>query len=166
MARLLLEDVTLRREQDILAQLRFKGGATKELRLPLPKPACTLKKTEAATIQEIDRLLDEQTEAQIADAFNHRGWHTSSGQPFTPITVHRLRRNHRLRSRPQRLLNQGWLSAKQIACQIGCQPNLVKHWRQQGLLQGIRLNDKEEYLYQKPNAATVAQIKERTRTSF
>jgi len=38
MARLLLEDVTLRREQqEIRAQLRFKGGATRELRVPFPK---------------------------------------------------------------------------------------------------------------------------------
>ena len=39
MARLLMEDVTLRREQEVLVQIRFKGGATRELRLPLPRSA-------------------------------------------------------------------------------------------------------------------------------
>jgi len=41
MARLLLEDVTLfRREQEIVVQVRFKGGATRELHLAVPKRAC------------------------------------------------------------------------------------------------------------------------------
>ena len=46
MARLLLEDVTLQREQEVVVQLRFKGGATRQLRLPLPKTAWELKRTE------------------------------------------------------------------------------------------------------------------------
>jgi hypothetical protein len=45
MARLLLEDVTLRRDQDVCVQLRFRGGAHQELHLPLPKAAWELKKT-------------------------------------------------------------------------------------------------------------------------
>ncbi len=167
MARLLLEDVTLlRREQEIVAQARFKGGATQELRLGVPKSAWALRKTKPETINEIDRLLDERTEAQIAAELNGRGWHTSAGRPFTVSIVHRLRRTHHLRSRPERLRDKGWLTTKEIAPQIGCQPNLVKYWRQQGLLQGIRLNEKEEYLYEPPRADMVAQIKQRTRTSF
>jgi DNA invertase Pin-like site-specific DNA recombinase len=166
MARLLLEDVTLRREQEIIVQVRFKGGATQELRLPVPKSAWVLRKTKPEIVQEIDRLLDERTESQIAIELNHRGWHTSAGRPFTMSIVHRLRRAHHLRSRPERLRAKGWLTTQQIAPDIGCKPNLVKYWRQQGLLQGIRLNDKEEYLYEPPQADMVAQIKQRTRTCF
>ena len=164
MARLLLEDVTLRREQEIIVQVRFKGGATQELRLPLPKSAWALRKTKPEIVQEIDRLLDEWTETQIAADLNQRGWHTSSGRPFTMSIVHRLRAAHHLRSRPERLRAKGWLTTNQIVPQIGCKPNLVKYWRQQGLLQGIRLNDKEEYLYQPPQPDMVAQIRQRTRT--
>ncbi|HXP60902.1 MAG TPA: recombinase family protein [Dongiaceae bacterium] len=166
MARLLLEDVTLRREQDILVQVRFKGGATHQLRLPLPQAAWALRKTKPEIVQEIDRLLDERTESQIAAELNVRGWHTSAGGPFTMSIVHRLRRSHHLRTRPQRLRAKGWLTAKEIAPQIGCKPNLVNYWRQQGLLQGTRLNDKEEYLYEPPRPDMIAQIKQRTRTSF
>ena len=36
MIRLLLEDVTLNRDQQVIAQIRFKGGAHRTLRLPLP----------------------------------------------------------------------------------------------------------------------------------
>jgi len=167
MARLLLEDVTLRRDQqEILVQVRFKGGATEALRLPLPQSAWALRKTKPEIVQEIDRLLDEHTESQIAAQLNERGWHTSAGRPFTMSIVHRLRRAHHLRSRSDRLRAQGWLTHREIAPPIGCQPSSVKYWRQQGLLQGIRLNDKEEYLYAPPQPDMVAQIKQRTRTSF
>ncbi len=88
------------------------------------------------------------------------------GRKITLSIVHRRRASHRLRSRPERLRAKGWLTTKQIAPQIGGKPNLVKYWRQQGLLQGIRLNDKEEYLYQSPHPDMVTQIKQRTRTSF
>lgn len=165
MARLLLEDVTLhRREQDILVQIRFKGGATEELRLAVPKSAWVLRKTKPEIVQEIDRLLEERTESQIASGLNDRGWHTSAGRPFTMSIVHRLRRAHHLRSRAERLRSRGCLTTKEVAPQIGCKLTAVKYWRQQGLLQGIRLNDKEEYLYEPPRADMVAQIKQRMRT--
>jgi hypothetical protein len=164
---LLLEDVTLlRREQEILGQVRFKGGALQELHLAVPQSAWVLRKTKPEIVNEIDRLLEERTESQIAVELNDRGWHTSAGRPFTMSIVHRLRRAYHLRSRPERLRGKGWLTTRQIAPQIDCKPNLVKYWRQQGLLQGIRLNDKEEYLYQPPQPDMVAQIKQRTRTSF
>jgi hypothetical protein len=150
MVRLFLEDVTLRREQEIIVQVRFKGGAIQELRLPVPKSAWVLRKTKPEIVQEIDRLLDERTESQIATELNHRGWHTSAGRSFTMSIVHRLRRAHQLRRRPECLCAKGWLTTQQIAPEIGCKPNLVKYWRQQGLLQGIRLNDKEEYLLRAP----------------
>ena len=58
MARLILEDVTLNRDHTLItAQVRFKGGATKVLRLPMPARAWQLRKTKAEIVAEIDRLL-------------------------------------------------------------------------------------------------------------
>jgi DNA invertase Pin-like site-specific DNA recombinase len=167
MVRLLLEDVTLMRSEQVIdLKVRFKGGATRELQLAVPKAAWALRKTKPEIVHEIDQLLNERTESQIAAELNNRGWHTSSGDSFTMSIVRRLRLSHKLRSRCERLRSKGWLTTKQIAPQIGCKHNLVKYWRQHGLLQGIRLNDKEEYLYEPPRADIIAQIKQRTRTSF
>jgi hypothetical protein len=58
MARLILEDVTLNRDHTLItAQVRFKGGATKVLRLPTPPRAWQLRKTKVEIVAEIDRLL-------------------------------------------------------------------------------------------------------------
>jgi DNA invertase Pin-like site-specific DNA recombinase len=55
MTRLLVEDVTLRRDQDIHVQIRFRGGALRELHLPLPKAAWELKKTKPEIVAAIDQ---------------------------------------------------------------------------------------------------------------
>ena len=56
MARLLLEDVTLKREKDISVQVRFKGGATQELHLPLPAPVTVSRKTNPEILAELQRM--------------------------------------------------------------------------------------------------------------
>jgi len=158
MARLLLEDVTLRRDQDICVQLRFRGGAKHELRLPLPKAAWELKKTKPEIVTEIDRLMDRHTEGQIAKLLNERGWHSSGGNPFTRRMIHRLRYAYRLKTRRARLQDQGLLTPRQIAPMIGSPLDRVKYWRQVGVLRGVRLGERNEYLYYKPTEAEVQQI--------
>jgi hypothetical protein len=80
-----------------------------------------------------------------------------------PRIILQLRINHKLVSRMQRLRAKGLLSAKEIGKLTGTKPLLVDYWRQQGLLKGVRLNDKNEYLYERPNRDAVQQIKRRTR---
>ena len=47
---------------------------------------------------------------------------------------------------------------------IGTKPLQVDYWREVGLLKGIRLNEKNEYLYENPNADAIQQIKRRIKT--
>jgi hypothetical protein len=46
---------------------------------------------------------------------------------------------------------------------IGTKPTLVDYTRQQGLLQGVQLNDKHEYMYERPAPEMVKQIQQRLR---
>jgi DNA invertase Pin-like site-specific DNA recombinase len=164
MARLILEDVTLKRDQTrISVQVRFKGGATKVLSMPVPLTVGLLRKTKAQIVAEIDRLLEQCTDSEIAERLNRKGWRSSLNQLFSPRIILQLRINHKLVSRMQRLRAKGLLSAKEIGKLTGTKPLLVDYWRQQGLLKGVRLNDKNEYLYERPNRDAVQQIKRRTR---
>ena len=161
MARLLLEDVTLRREQEIIVQLRFKGGATNQLRLPLPKSAWALRKTKPEIVTEIDRLLDDHTEAEVAHVLNERGWHSSAGNLFTRGMVHMLRHSHRLKTRFARLQAQGLLTTRQIGPMIGSVPSRVNYWRQVGVLKAVKFGGENKYLYYKPTEADMDQIRQR-----
>jgi DNA invertase Pin-like site-specific DNA recombinase len=163
MARLLLEDVTLMRGQDISVQVRFKGGAARCLNLPLPLNGLEARRTQPQLLNEIDRMLDQFTEGQMAAEFNQRGWRSSLKHPFSAILIRGLCRFHGFKSRQQRLKEKGLLGLHTMAEIIGTKPNLVDYWRQQGLLKGVLLNDKGEYMYERPDPEAVQQIKMRAR---
>jgi DNA invertase Pin-like site-specific DNA recombinase len=163
MARLLLEEVTLRREQDILVQVRFKGGATRELHLPLPKTVGELKKTKTEIVSEIGRLSDQHTDGEIARLLDKRGWRSSGGCLFTLRIVNRLRRDYHFKGLGDRLRTQGWLTVREMAIVLECEPGCVNYWRTIGLLVGRRFSDRKDYLYQRPSEAVVTQIKTRQR---
>ena len=161
MARLLLEDVTLRRDQDLGVQLRFRGGAIQEFHLPLPKAAWELQKTKPEIVAEIDRLLDQHTAGQIAQLLNERGWHSSAGNPFTLRMIQFLRHVYGLKTRLARLREQGLLTARQIGPMIGSAISRVKYWRQVGVLKGVKLGERNDYLYYKPTGTEVELIQRR-----
>ncbi len=163
MARLLLEDVTLRRDQDITVQVRFKGGATHQLQVPLPKSVTVTRKTNLAFIAELDRLLDEHSEAEVVQVLNERGWRSSTGQPFSLTLVQGLRRTYRLKSRFTRLQAQGLLTARQIEDMLGPGSNRAKYWQKAGVLKLVKLNQHYKDLYQRPTEAELDLMKHRHR---
>ena len=163
MARLLLEDVTLRRDDDITVQVRFKGGATHQLHLPLPKSVTITRKTNLAFIAEMDRLLNEHSEAEVAQILNERGWRSSTGQPFSLTLLQGLRRTYRLKSRFMRLQEQGLLTARQIEDMLGPGTNRAKYWRKAGVLKVVKLNQHYKDLYQRPTEAELELMKRRHR---
>lgn len=163
MARLLLQDVTLRRDQEVLVQIRFRGGATCELRLPLAKPSWELRRTKSEAVAAIDQLLDEHTAAEIAQLLNRRQWRSGWGCLFTQRIIQRLIKDHHLATRDTRLRARGLLSAREIAPIIDSKPLCVDYWREQGLLKGARRNEKNEYYYERPTPEIVQQIKQRRR---
>ena len=148
MVRLLIEDVTLCKGEQLTAQVRFKGGATRTLVLPLPRPAWATWQTHPEVVAEIDRLLEEHTEGQIATLLNQKGWRSGKGQPFTLRLVNRLRRDHRLLSRFERLRTAGLLSQREIADQLGISTKTAHEWGRSGLLKAVAYNDKNQYLYE------------------
>lgn len=165
MVRLLVEDVTLKRDRAVItAQVRFKGGATQVLALPAPLTVGELRRTKPEILAEIDRLLERMTDSQIAAELNQRGWRCSvNHDPFTSRAVMILRWTYKLTSRTDRLRAKGLLNIREMAELLGTKRNLVDYWRVQGLLRGTRLNDKKEYLYERPDADTVQAIQRRTR---
>ncbi|MHC4406216.1 MAG: recombinase family protein [Planctomycetota bacterium] len=150
MVRLLLEDVTLIRGQQITIHARFKGGTARTLTLPLPRTSWELRLTPPETLAEIDRLLDDYTDAQIAQILNERGFRSGCGQTFCSRIVARLRREHTLKSRHDRLREAGMLTLDEMATLLGVCTRTVHKWRKNGLLRAHTCNDKNECLYEPP----------------
>jgi DNA invertase Pin-like site-specific DNA recombinase len=150
MVRLMLEDVTLLKRDEVIVHVRFKGGAAKSFTLPLPLSAPLLRQTDAAVVAEIDRLLDHHTEMEIAAILNEKGLRSGTGLPFSLVIVGNIRREYHLRDRFTRLRDCGMLTKEEIAQRLGIVPYLVKVWRRRGLLRALPYNDKHQYLYDLP----------------
>jgi DNA invertase Pin-like site-specific DNA recombinase len=152
MVRLLVEDVTLVRAAEIRAHLRFRGGTTRSLALPLPKRAWELRQTPPNIIREIDAMLEHHTDSEIVKLLNERGQKSGDGTSFTSMIIKHLRHTYGLKTREQRLREAGMLTTTEIAAALGVSTCTIKIWRARGLLRGLPYNDKGEWLYARPAA--------------
>jgi hypothetical protein len=151
MVRLLLEDVTLLKADEVVAQIRFRGGATHTIRLPRPKPADQLRRTDPAVVTEIDRLLEYHTDSEIAEILNARGLRPGVGDQFSAFIIWRLRTRYGLEDRCSRLRQQGMLTLDEMAATLGVHRSTVKQRAARGQLASqLVYNDKGQRLYLPP----------------
>ena len=148
MIRLLIEDVTLIRGQRITAHVRFKGGSTRTLDLPLPLSAWQLRQTPKEVVAQIDQLLERYADAAVAAELNRLGLRSGMNRSFTPWLVWNIRRKYGLKDRYHRLREAGMLTQKELAQKLGVCVNTVWRWREHGLLRAHAYNDKGQYLYE------------------
>ncbi len=118
-----------------------------------------LSQTEPDTFDLLDRLLDDYTDAEVADALNAAGHRSGTGQPFTRLIVLHLRRTHQLPSHAERLRSRGLLTIGEIAERLHVHPSTIKDWHHAGLLVSHKANDKNERLYQPPTASDPRLVK-------
>jgi hypothetical protein len=150
LARLLLEDVTLRKGDHLVVQVRFRGGATETLSLPRPRPVVLDRQTDPAIVALLDHLLETHTDAEAATALTAAGYHSRDGRVFHGALVAGLRCSHRLASYRERLQARGWLTERAMAVRLGISPQTVEAWWRRGYLRAVRANDKGERLYEPP----------------
>lgn len=110
-------------------------------------------------------LSQRHTDGEIASLLNDRGWCSSGGCAFTLRIVNRLRRDYHLGSLGTRLKTEGWLTVREIANLLNCDSTCVNYWRKAGLLVGCRFSERRDYLYHRPPASVISQIKNRLRST-
>jgi len=151
MARLILEDVTLLRGEQITVQVRFKGGATRTLQVS----PFDLRSTEPEVVAEIDRLLNHHTRAEIAAILNERGLRPADGTRFTTKRVSMIERYHHLKSRYQRLREAGLSTRREVAQMLDVSEKAVARLRADGRLRGQACDGRGHYLYQAPASSSL-----------
>ncbi len=148
--RLLIEDVTLVRDEVIRMSIRWKGGATAVIERPLPLAAPDLRRTPADIVEQVRALATEQTDGQIARTLNHRWLRTGTGQAFTSVRVHFVRYTYDIQSYADHLQRAGWLTADQIAQTLQVHPTTAKKFAHAGILHAVRADDKGTILFEPP----------------
>lgn len=151
MIRLLIEDITLNRADAITAHIRFRGGSTRTLTLPIPLRAWELKKTSSAVMDEVDTLLESHTPGRIATILNQNGHRSGDGRLFTRKMIVDLVKDHEaLKSRYERLRDRGFFTQEEIAEMLGITPDTVRTWARHGLLRAHSYTDRGQCLYEPP----------------
>lgn len=150
MVRLLLEDVTLLRHQEITMHVRFKGGVAQTLHLPLAPNAWQKRLTKSSLLEEMRKLTREHTDRETAMALNERGLVSPTGTSFTPNIVGKIRRKYGLPTIYTTLREKGMLTSREMAQLLGVSLDCVQLWREHGLLNAQVYNDKGECLYDHP----------------
>lgn len=155
MVALLIEDVTLIKAERITMHVRFRGGATTSLDVEKPKPIAQLRKTPDDLIRAVDALLETCSDCEVAQHLNRLGYKTWQGLAFTAKKVVVIRLAYALRSRLERLREQGMLSANELAHQLAVCVTTIHAWRRAGLLREHRYG-KRRCLYEPPGNAILA----------
>jgi len=159
MARLMIEDVTLVKTDQIHLQVRFRGGQTTSLAIAVPPPAWKTWQTPPGTIAALDQLLDDHTDAEAAAALNAARHRSGKGKPFTSRIVLELRRSAGLPSHGDRLRARGLLTLPEIAGHLGVHASTIKAWHRAGLLVAHRANDKNIPLFDPPDPGDTRLVK-------
>ena len=126
MIRLMLEDVTLIKEELITLHIRFKGGTLTTMKLPVPKTARETWTTPPEVVEQIDHLLECNTDRQIANILNQQGLRSGKGSRFNHCILKHIRNNYSLKSRYDRLRDKGMLSKQEMAERLGISTGTVK----------------------------------------
>jgi hypothetical protein len=146
--RLLVEDVTLIKCEAITAHIRFRGGATRTLTLPLPRSGRELRQTDPAIIHRIDCLLDDHPEDEIAELLNQEDLRTGAGLRWTPFLVQDHRRRHGLKTRYLRLRERGLWTIQEVATYLGISAVSVGKRLAAGRLKAYRCDLRNQCLFE------------------
>jgi len=149
MARLLIEDVTLKRDgYTVTLFIRFKAGAILTRMVRLSRSGNKPTVIDPALIPRIDDLSEHHTAGEVATTLNAAGIiHPIRGVFDTNAVVYLLKR-FALPSRYQRLRARGYWSQEEVAERFGVGVQTVQRWRKRGWIHAAYYNDQKEYLYE------------------
>jgi excisionase family DNA binding protein len=138
--RALLADVTITPDaadrSKILVGLRWKSGASEQIPATRRKNAIQLRSTDAAVIELARKIAPRLDNNALAQALNEAGHRTGTGQPFDATAAGNLRNYHRIPY--PGLLEDGELTPRQVAGQVGVSTGTVHYWISSGYLAARR----------------------------
>ena len=139
--------MTLLKTEKITVHVRLRGGATRTLLVERPVPIAQIRKPKSDIVAEIDALLNDHCDREVADILNERGRRTWQNLPFTLKKIAWIRMTHHLKSRFGRLREQGLLTGKEMAEALGICETTVHEWARCGLLRRIVCDNQGHSLY-------------------
>jgi len=138
------------RGEEILLCVRFKGGATKTMSLPLPLKGWQHNVTDTEIVKIVDELLSSHNYAEIATILNKRGHKSGQGHRFDRTVVKGITHSYKLKTRFARLRSTGKLTANEVASLLRVTVATVRRRGKMDTIKTYPYNDRNGCLYEHP----------------
>lgn len=147
MVRLLVKDITINKgvqPKQLLAQIRWQGGASETLVLDLPPSIADRLRYPDQVIARVQELAAGLPDDQIAATLNRENRQSSKGKMFTVSMIRWIRYRHKI---PAAALKRSQeLTVAQMAQHFGVSIHVVYYyWIERGLVEARRLNGGSPY---------------------
>ena len=137
--RLLIKDITLEKRpatHQAILHLRWQGGATEDLTVALPLNASDRWRYPEEVVNEVRVRAHDQTDEQIAEAFQKQGRKRPKGHPFTASIIRELRFKYKISvasgKRPEEI------TVRQLSEKFGVSRHVAYYWLDRGVVNGRR----------------------------
>jgi DNA invertase Pin-like site-specific DNA recombinase len=161
MVQFLIEDVTLIKHSKIIVNIRFKGGSTKVIELPIPLHYGILRKTNEKVVKEVDQLLNYYKDSTIASILNKRGYLSGDGLPFNTQSIMRIRNVYKLTSHRTRLREKGLLTRREMLQLLGIGNDTLQKLKDRKIISAKKYGDcRSNILYNRPSEKVITIIRQ------
>ena len=148
MMALLVTDVTLtKKNEQITIGVRFRGGTTTTLCIPVPLNAWRKRQTHPKALARVEELLGSHTDGEVASMLNQEGFTTGAGAPFDLASVRWLNHRWGIKNYRDHLRDAGYLTVSEMAAKLNLSTSQTRHWRRLGRLLATPYNDKKDQLF-------------------
>jgi len=146
MLRLLIKDITVEKlaePRQLSVHIRWHGGASTDLSVPLPPKAADRFRHPPAIVERVRELAHHLTDAQIADRLNRENHVSTKSKPYTRSSIRWIRWRHQIPA--SALKKPEELTVQQVAKQFGVSNRVVYDWIGKGIIKARRFNNGTPY---------------------
>ena len=138
MLRLVIKDITITKAANtVTLQIRWHGGATEELRVPLRPKASDQWRHDPALVERIRELAQHANDEQMVEHLNQVGVKTRRGNRVTVSAIRWIRFKHAI---PVPMLNRPEeRTVPEVAAYFGVSPQVVYYWIERHHIAGRKL---------------------------
>jgi len=151
MLRLLIEDVTLKNDKKVIANIRFRSGRSKTLFIDRKLPMNEVRKTSDKIIRKVDELTENHITSEVAAILNKKGYRLWSGNMFTYRSIRYIIRVYKIKSRYERLKEKGYLTLQEKMLETNFSQEEIMQMRNEEKIVFYKATDRNEYLYEPQN---------------
>jgi DNA invertase Pin-like site-specific DNA recombinase len=146
MLRLLLKDITIQKgaqPKQLLAQIRWQGGAAETLVLDLPPAIADRLRYPDPVVARVCELAATLPDDEIVATLNRENCRSAKGKTITVSMIRWIRFRHKIAAAI--LKNPEELTVQQVGQRFGVSIHVVYYWIERGLVKARRLNGGSPY---------------------